>query len=78
MDPTINISPFTQEEDDLLSFLVDKYGEGQWALIAQFTPGRNDYIIRKRWDELMNGINTIFECLLVFCLIIYVIFFSGY
>lgn len=40
---------WTNEEDKLLSSIVDKYGPQKWDFIARFVPGRNGKQCRERW-----------------------------
>ena len=45
LDPNINKSPWTEEEDRLLAQAHEQYGN-QWAKIAKLLPGR--YVFMKR------------------------------
>lgn len=52
MDPTINSSPFSDEETRALQMLVQHFGEGQWTKISKYLPGRTDAAIRRKWIML--------------------------
>ncbi|KAI9318540.1 Homeodomain-like protein [Dichotomocladium elegans] len=41
LDPSLNITPATEEEEDRLWELVGKYGR-KWSMLTQFFPGRTD------------------------------------
>jgi hypothetical protein len=46
--------PWTNEEDDQLVVLVDKYGAKKWAAIASALPGRIGKQCRERWHNHLN------------------------
>ncbi len=52
MDPTIDHSHFTAEEDERLRELVNEHGVNCWAQIAEYLPGRTDAMLRNRWSKL--------------------------
>jgi hypothetical protein len=64
LDPHINKSKFSAEEDNLLIFLFNKYGS-RWSIISKFFPKRTpDMIknrfhssIKKRIENMSNGAN---------------------
>jgi myb proto-oncogene protein len=43
--------PWTQEEDDLLVLMVQKYGPRHWSLIASALPGRIGKQCRERYGS---------------------------
>lgn len=45
--------PWTNEEDELLKSLVERYGTKHWSLIAQFLP-RTGKQCRERWCNYLN------------------------
>lgn len=51
LDPKINSSPFTRDEDELIIHLHGKYGN-QWKKISGFIIGRTDIAIKNRWRSL--------------------------
>ena len=44
---------FTQAEDDLLKYLVKKYGTNKWNLIGSLMCGRNSRQCRDRWNHYL-------------------------
>jgi hypothetical protein len=46
---------FLPAEDEKLRFLVKKYGENAWTLIASELPGRNIRQCRERWRHYLSG-----------------------
>lgn len=46
LDPNINKSPWTEEEDRLLAQAHEQYGN-QWAKIAKLLPGRYGIVMEK-------------------------------
>jgi hypothetical protein len=51
LDPEINKSQFTEEEDEKLLKLVEEYGR-KWTEISKFIPGRTIQKLRNRYDAL--------------------------
>ncbi|CAI5711351.1 unnamed protein product [Peronospora destructor] len=51
LDPTINKSPFTMEEDVAIQHAYEKYGN-RWTQIAELLPGRTEDAIKLRWKTL--------------------------
>ena len=46
--------PWTDEEDNLVRALVDKYGPQRWSFIAKFVPDRLGKQCRERWHNHLN------------------------
>lgn len=46
--------PWSQEEDNLVKKLVEKYGPQRWSFIAKFVPGRLGKQCRERWHNHLN------------------------
>ncbi|CAI5717907.1 unnamed protein product [Peronospora effusa] len=51
LDPTINKSPFTKEEDIAIQHAYEKYGN-RWTQIAELLPGRTGDAVKLRWKAL--------------------------
>uniref|UniRef100_M4B353 Uncharacterized protein n=1 Tax=Hyaloperonospora arabidopsidis (strain Emoy2) TaxID=559515 RepID=M4B353_HYAAE len=51
LDPSINKSPFTEEEDEAIQQAYAKYGN-RWTQIAELLPGRTEDAIKLRWKVL--------------------------
>lgn len=51
LDPTLSLEPFSDEEDQLLQKLINKYGVGHWAQMAVWFPGRTDANLLMRWKN---------------------------
>jgi hypothetical protein len=49
LNPGINRSPWSPEEDEILAEKHAALGN-QWAKIARFLPGRNDTQVKNRWN----------------------------
>lgn len=49
LDPELVKGSWTEEEDDLLTELVEKYGFKRWSAIAKSLPGRIGKQCRERW-----------------------------
>ena len=45
---------FTEDEDQLLSSLVQQYGTKDWNVISQFMNGRNSRQCRDRWNHYLS------------------------
>ena len=58
LDPTVNNNKFSEDEDQVLQQLVDRCGEGNWSLIAEYMPGRTDAMVRSRWNSLQKSSST--------------------
>lgn len=46
--------PWTDNEDNLVRTLVQKYGPQRWSFIAKFVPGRLGKQCRERWHNHLN------------------------
>ncbi|KAL0675897.1 hypothetical protein Bca4012_003878 [Brassica carinata] len=58
LDPNLNKGHWTQQEDETIVELVEKYGPKKWSLISQSLPGRIGKQCRERWYNHLNpGIN---------------------
>lgn len=55
LDPSINLEPWTADEDALLLALVDQLGVGNWTAISQYLLGRNDGQCAARWAKLAKS-----------------------
>ncbi|KAI8801874.1 hypothetical protein BJ742DRAFT_835275 [Cladochytrium replicatum] len=51
LDPSIRKGPWTPEEDELLTGLVERFGKRKWTQIASQIPGRTDKQCRQRWFD---------------------------
>ncbi|ESQ49136.1 hypothetical protein EUTSA_v10020579mg [Eutrema salsugineum] len=58
LNPDLIKGPWTQEEDETIAELVEKYGPAKWSVIAKSLPGRIGKQCRERWHNHLNpGIN---------------------
>ena len=60
VDPSLNNSPWTPEEDSVLLQKHDEYGP-RWSLISQFLPGRSPSNVKNRWYKKLKKQNDAFE-----------------
>ncbi|XP_062225666.1 transcription factor MYB3R-2-like [Phragmites australis] len=54
LNPELIKGPWTQEEDDKIIELVNKYGPTKWSVIARSLPGRIGKQCRERWHNHLN------------------------
>ncbi|XP_031128440.1 transcription factor MYB3R-5-like [Ipomoea triloba] len=54
LNPELVKGPWTQEEDDKIIELVEKYGPTKWSIIAKSLPGRIGKQCRERWHNHLN------------------------
>ena len=45
---------FSAEDDERLRVVVEEFGEGNWALIAEHMPGRNARQCKERWSNYLS------------------------
>lgn len=50
----IKTGPWTPEEDEVLSRLVNKNGPHKWAYVAKYLPGRIGKQCRERWHNHLS------------------------
>lgn len=53
LNPEVNTSPFTPEEDELLIELHAKMGN-QWVKISEIMKGRSDNAVKNRWNSTLK------------------------
>lgn len=54
LDPKLNTSKFTNEEDIKLLQLIETIGPDKWTEISRYFDNRKDFQIYSRWMRLMN------------------------
>ncbi|KAF8075449.1 hypothetical protein N665_1092s0001, partial [Sinapis alba] len=58
LNPDLIKGPWTQQEDEKIIELVQKYGPAKWSIISNSLPGRIGKQCRERWHNHLNpGIN---------------------
>ena len=58
LSPQVSHNEWTQDEELLLTKLVNKYGK-KWSKIAKYFPTRTDVSIKNRWALLCRQINKL-------------------
>jgi hypothetical protein len=53
LDPEVNRTAWTEEEDQILIAMCEKLGS-KWVKIAEFLPGRSDNSIKNRWNSTLK------------------------
>ena len=54
LNPKLIKGPWTELEDKLVTFLVEKAGPWKWTAIAEHLPGRIGKQCRERWHNHLN------------------------
>ncbi|XAR70327.1 hypothetical protein NMG60_11027147 [Bertholletia excelsa] len=54
INPELVKGPWTKQEDDRITELVEKYGCKKWSVIAKFLPGRIGKQCRERWHNHLD------------------------
>lgn len=54
LNPDLVKGPWSKEEDEVMTELVNKYGPKKWSTIAQHLPGRIGKQCRERWHNHLN------------------------
>jgi hypothetical protein len=52
LDPSLRVGDYTSTELLTLRLLVARLGEGNWARIASYLPGRTDASVRRKWKTI--------------------------
>lgn len=50
----VNRGRWSKSEDEKLKDVVQRIGEGQWALVSSQFPDRSDVQCQQRWDKVVN------------------------
>jgi hypothetical protein len=53
LDPDVNRTPWSEEEDRILIELHEAMGN-QWVKLAEYLPGRSDNAIKNRWNSTLQ------------------------
>jgi hypothetical protein len=56
LDPSVNRTPWTPAEDQMISALYQQFGS-KWVQIARFLPGRTDDMVKNRWNWFLTKKN---------------------
>ena len=53
LSPTLNFTPFTKEEDEILRGLIDHFGTC-WRTLSKYFNGRSEIALKNRWNFFLT------------------------